>query len=134
MDTPRFDSTGAVSAVGGGALGAIAALAIRQPATVREAAWRAFAGVSLAFAFTGLVCEWVGLPPDNYHRVLAVGFGLGFGGWVLLSIAMTALDAAQEYCRKNGLLGGFDYILKMVTFIRGGGQPPAPPADSGEKK
>jgi uncharacterized membrane protein len=99
----------------GGLLGSVAALTIRPPASVREAASRGLAGIILAFALTGWTCELMVVHADDYHRVLAVGLGHGFVGWHLLSVLMLVLDGLVERAKVRGV----GLLADLLAILRG---------------
>lgn len=113
LDDPTRNSL--ISVTGGGLLGAIAAVAVKKPETVREGMWRTVAGAILAFSCTGVVCEISGIEPHNYQRVVGVALAIGFAGWHLLTIAMMALDSLKERASERG----FGIISDLINIIRG---------------
>ena len=105
-----------VSMLGGGVVGAVTALAVRPPATVREGLWRTIAGSVAAITCTGWTCEYLHIEPTTYYKVVGVAIGIGFCGWHAFSAAMVLLDAALETTQREK----FGAVLTVIRFFRGG--------------
>lgn len=87
----------------GGMLGTLAAVAVKPPASRREAWVRVVVGLSNAFAFTGLVCQTCGVQPAKYELTLGVGFGLGFIGWAILGTVSALLVSIRTTAESKGI-------------------------------
>lgn len=106
MDTPEAAGTSLMAVTVGGAggvLGTLTAVAVKPPATRREAWVRVVVGAVNAFSFTGLACQAVGVQPMRYELTLGVGFTLGFAGWAVLGIASAMLVSVRQMAEARGV-------------------------------
>jgi len=106
MDTPEAAGTSLIAVTVGGAggvLGTLAAVAVKPPATRREAWVRVVVGAVNAFAFTGLVCQACGVHPAKYELTLGVGFALGFAGWAVLGTISAMLLNVRQMAEARGV-------------------------------
>jgi len=105
MESPDAGTSLIAVTVGGagGMLGTLAAVAVKPPASRREAWVRVVVGLANAFAFTGLVCKTCGVEAAKYELTLGVGFALGFGGWAILGTVSALLSSVRSIADARGI-------------------------------